>query len=127
MIGGLAGNLHGLARSTFDLDLLIQSNEANARRLLDSLQDAGIQTAREISAKGLLGNEITIFQDYVRIDVQTLTPGIEFEQAWIDKLIVFFGDIELFVLSKRDLIASKRAAGREIDLEDVKILEGGPP
>ncbi len=30
---------------------------------------------------------------------------------------------EFFVLSKDDLIASKRAAGREVDLEDVRLLE----
>lgn len=28
-----------------------------------------------------------------------------------------------YVLSKKDLIASKRAAGREIDWEDVRLLE----
>jgi len=28
-----------------------------------------------------------------------------------------------FVVSKEDLIASKRAAGREVDLEDVRLLE----
>ena len=29
------------------------------------------------------------------------------------------------VASKADLIASKRAAGRPVDLEDVRLLEGG--
>ena len=28
-----------------------------------------------------------------------------------------------FILSKADLIASKRAAGRSVDLEDVRLLE----
>ena len=28
-----------------------------------------------------------------------------------------------FVLSREDLIASKKAAGREVDLEDVRLLE----
>jgi hypothetical protein len=30
---------------------------------------------------------------------------------------------EFYVVSKADLIASKRAAGREQDLEDVRLLE----
>ena len=30
---------------------------------------------------------------------------------------------EFFILCKEDLIASKRAAGRDVDLEDVRLLE----
>jgi hypothetical protein len=30
---------------------------------------------------------------------------------------------EFFILSKQDLIASKRASGRNVDLEDVRLLE----
>jgi hypothetical protein len=38
----------------------------------------------------------------------------------------FQGDV-FFVVSKDDLIRSKRAAGRDIDLEDVRLLESGEP
>jgi hypothetical protein len=30
---------------------------------------------------------------------------------------------QFYVLSRQDLIASKRAAGRTVDLEDVRLLE----
>lgn len=33
------------------------------------------------------------------------------------------GGQEFFVVSKEDLIASKRATGRAVDLEDVRLLE----
>jgi hypothetical protein len=32
---------------------------------------------------------------------------------------------EFFILSRQDLLASKRAAGRDIDLEDARLLELG--
>lgn len=123
VIGGLAVNFHGIPRSTFDLDILIQSTDTNARRLLDALEEAGLRTAREISAQDLLKNEVTIFQDYVRVDVQTATPGIDFDPAWLNKLIAIFGETEIFIVAKKDLIASKKAAGREVDLQDAKLLE----
>jgi len=33
------------------------------------------------------------------------------------------GDQEFFVISKPDLIAAQRAAGRPVDLEDARLLE----
>ena len=67
--------------------------------------------------------EITIFEDRVRIDVQTSTPGIEFAKAWKNRQIMSYHGQEFFVVSKEDLVASKRAAGRQVDLDDVRMLE----
>ncbi|RME59199.1 hypothetical protein D6779_04885 [Candidatus Parcubacteria bacterium] len=123
VIGGIASVLHGVPRATFDLDILIEATPENAKRLLAALTEAGLGTATLITAEGLLAHEITIFKDRVRIDVQTRTPGIEFGQAWQNRETMEFEGQAFYVLSKEDLIASKRAAGREIDLEDVRLLE----
>lgn len=76
-----------------------------------------------ITADELLAHEITIFRDRVRIDVQTSTPGLRFEEAWRNKVSMAYQGQEFYVASKEDVIASKRAAGREKDLEDVRMLE----
>ena len=115
--------MHGIPRATFDLDILIQATEGNVKRLLEALEDAGLGTAALITAEELLEHEITIFKDIVRIDVQTSTPGLEFNKAWERREIMNFQGQEFYVVSKDDLIASKRAAGREEDLEDVRLLE----
>lgn len=125
VIGGIAAILHGVPRATFDLDILIEANEVNAARLLTALRAAGFATAAMIDAKTLLAKEITIFRDRVRIDVQTATPGIRFEEAWERRVAMEFRGQGFPVLCKADLIASKRAAGRARDLEDVRMLEGG--
>ena len=80
VIGGVAAILHGVPRSTFDLDILIEASLDNAKSLLAAMEDGGLATATMISAEELLSQEITIFRDRVRIDVQTSTPGIDF--AW---------------------------------------------
>jgi hypothetical protein len=125
VIGGIAAVLHGVPRATFDLDILIEATPDNAQRLLEALLEAGLGTATLISAEELLANEITIFQDRVRIDVQTHTPGITFEQVWPNRETMKYQDQQFFVVAKQDLIASKQAAGREVDLEDVRLLESG--
>jgi hypothetical protein len=38
VIGGIAAVLYGVPRATFDLDILIDANPDNARKLLDALQ-----------------------------------------------------------------------------------------
>ena len=125
VIGGIAAVLHGVPRATFDLDILIEATKDNAQRLLEAMIEAQLGTATLIEAQELLAQEITIFQDRIRIDVQTKTPGIKFETAWQHKETMVYQNQSFYVLSREDLIASKRAAGRAIDLEDVRLLELG--
>jgi tRNA nucleotidyltransferase/poly(A) polymerase len=123
VIGGIAAVLHGVPRATFDLDILIEATPQNARKLLDALIAAGLGTGSLINESELLEKEITIFRDYVRIDVQTSTPGIHFADAWPRRATMHYRGESFEVASREDLIASKKAAGRVVDLEDVRILE----
>ena len=123
VIGGIAAVLYGVPRATFDLDILIEATRENARRLLDAPLDAGLGTASHTDEDEILSNEITIFKDRVRIDVQIKTPGIDFRDAWERKKIMNYQDQQFYVVCLEDLITSKKAAGRTIDLEDVRLLE----
>jgi tRNA nucleotidyltransferase/poly(A) polymerase len=123
VIGGVASMLHGVPRATFDLDILIEATAENVQRLLKALENAGFGTATLINPKDLLSNEITVFDDRVRIDVQISTPGISFQDAWNRRKTVTYKGQKFFILSKEDLIKSKRASGRDIDKEDVRLLE----
>ena len=126
VIGGIAAVLHGVPRATFDLDLLIEATAPNAERLLQALREAGFGTADLVDAQGILVNEITVFNDRVRIDVQTSTPGLTFQDAWDRRELMDYQGQKFYVASRQDLIASKRAAGRPRDLEDIRILELDP-
>ena len=125
VIGGIAAVLHGVPRATFDLDVLVEATPDNAQRLLDALLEANLGTAALISADELLAHEITVFKDRVRIDVQTATPGLRFDEAWRNRETMEYQGQAFYVVSRDDLIGSKRAAGRDVDLEDVRLLELG--
>jgi len=133
VIGGIAAVLYGVPRATLNLDVLIDATLENAERLLDAFLSAGLTVASLATAEELLANEITIFQDRVRIDVQTSTPGLTFEDAWARRETMTYEKRAFPVVSRVDLIAAKRAAGRPVDLEDVRMLQadagatvGGP-
>jgi len=123
VIGGIAAVLYGVPRATFDLDILVEATPENTRRLLDALLDAGMGTASLTNVDEILSNEITIFKDRVRIDVQTSTPGLRFQDAWKRRKTMEYQGQSFYVASREDLIFSKRAAGRDVDLEDVRLLE----
>lgn len=123
VIGGIAAVLYGVPRATFDLDVLIEASRDNAERLLDALIEAELGAASLTSAEELLANEITVFADRVRIDVQTQTPGLDFETAWERRNEMEYRGQPFYVVTREDLISSKRAAGRDIDLQDVRLLE----
>jgi len=123
VIGGIAAVLYGVPRATFDLDLLIQATPENAAKLLDALYEAEISSAALVSPEEILSNDITVFKDRIRIDVQTHTPGLHFDTAWERKTTMTYQGQRFYVVSLDDLVASKIAAGRPKDLEDVQALQ----
>jgi hypothetical protein len=123
VIGGIASVLYGVPRVTFDLDILIDATTENTQRLLDALLEAGMGTASLTNVNEILSNEITIFKDRVRIDVQTSTPGLNFQDAWAHRNTLEYQGQSFYVVSREDLISSKKAAGRAVDLDDVRLLE----
>ena len=123
VIGGVASVLYGVPRVTFDLDILIEASADNAKKLLKALVEAGFGTATLTDPDDVESHEITVFNDKVRIDVQTSTPGITFNDAWLRRETINYQGQDFFILCKEDLIASKRACKRAVDLEDVRLLE----
>lgn len=123
VIGGIASVLHGVPRATFDLDILIEATIENTERLLTALKDAGFGTATMTTPEDILVHEITMFNDKARIDVQTKTPGISFDDVWAKRKAIKYQGQEFFILAKEDLIRSKQASGRDVDLEDVRLLK----
>lgn len=123
VIGGISAILHGVPRTTLDIDIAIEPTENNAKNLLKALLDAGLYTASLTSVNGILDNEISIFKDRIRLDVQTKTPGIDFKKAWKRKTVFKISGINVYSLSIDDLICSKKASGRKEDKEDIKYLK----
>ncbi|MBN1867943.1 nucleotidyltransferase [Candidatus Sumerlaeota bacterium] len=126
VIGGIAAGLYGVPRNTFDLDIVIEPTQDNADRLLKALASAGLGTASLTDVPTVLKNEITTFQDYVAIDVFTRTPGLRFDDAWSRRATKTYKGQAFHVVCLEDLIASKRASGRSVDLEDARMLEASP-
>lgn len=124
VVGGVAAIVHGVPRTTFDLDLLVEATEANARRLLEALESAGLGSAALTSPQAVIAHEITVLKDQIRIDLLTTIPGVRFEDAWTRREKRSIDGIDYWIISRADLIAAKQASGRPKDLEDARALQG---
>jgi hypothetical protein len=125
IVGAHALAAHGHVRATKDLDLWVRPEEANAQKVLRALSDFGVPLTN-LTADDLSRKE-TIFQiglPPLRIDVITNIDGVEFEDAWPDRLETLFGGVPAFVISRHHLIKNKKTAARLQDLADVQELEG---
>ncbi|PYS47434.1 MAG: hypothetical protein DMF68_15980 [Acidobacteria bacterium] len=58
-----------------------------------------------------------------RIDLLTGIDGIEFDEAWQNKIGVTIDELEIDILSKEDLLKNKLATGRDKDKGDIIWLE----
>jgi len=57
-----------------------------------------------------------------RIDVLTSISGVEFSDAWENRLVVDLDGLQTNVIGRDDLLENKLASGRPKDLLDVEIL-----
>jgi len=124
IVGAYALAAHGRVRATGDLDLWIRADAKNATRVIESLKTFGAPlhdlTERDLSRPGL------VFQIGVaplRIDILTSIDGVDFADAWAERVTTKFADQAVPVLSVKHLIKNKRAVGRTQDLADLEWLE----
>lgn len=124
IVGAHALAAHGHVRATKDLDLWVRPETSNAHKVLQALSDFGAPlgglTVDDLDRKN------TIFQiglPPLRIDIITNIDGVEFAEAWPDRLQTLFGGVPAFVISRDHLIRNKKASARLQDLADVQQLE----
>jgi hypothetical protein len=57
-----------------------------------------------------------------RVDIVMTIPGVEFEDAWRNRVMTQLEATEVAFISKADLMKAKAAAGRPQDLLDLERL-----
>ncbi|MCC7345584.1 MAG: nucleotidyltransferase [Deltaproteobacteria bacterium] len=123
LVGGMLAIAYGVPRVTKDIDLFIRNDVDNAAKVLEVLDALGFGTAHLTTPEEVTKNEITVFKDFLRLDLLTKLKGIKFEEVFPRRAVIRLKDVDVPVLTLEDLIAEKKAAGRPGDLEDAAQLE----
>ena len=132
VIGGFAAIAHGAPRVTRDLDVVVEPSSANLVRLKSMLDGAdarllGPDEPTPITdadmAELSLGATLHTTTRFGRFDVVGAPAGAA-PYADLRQRAVrgHLGETEVLIAGLDDLIAMKRAAGRELDLRDIADL-----
>jgi hypothetical protein len=124
LVGAYAMAAHGCPRATADIDIWVRPTRDNARRVWGALQDFGAPLS-EVTPGDFCTPEV-VYQMGVppqRIAILTSISGVEFDDAWPDRMTVSLEGLSVPVIGLRQLYANKLASGRDKDRLDATILK----
>ncbi len=123
IVGAHALALHGAPRFTGDLDILIRPTEANARRLLLTIEEFGFPevplTPAQIISPGKI---VEMGLPPVQIHVMSQVDGVSWDEVWTGRETAQFGSNSVAFIGRDEYLRNKRAAGRPKDLADIDAL-----
>ncbi len=123
IVGAYALAVYGYPRATGDIDIWIEAEKDNSKKIINSLIKFGAPL-ENITEKDFQQEDV-IFQIGVaprRIDIITSIDGVEFDEAYKDKIIIEINGLKIPILSLEKLIKNKESTGREKDKLDAKML-----
>lgn len=124
IVGAYALAVHGNVRATGDIDIWVRPTLENARKVWQALE-VFKAPKRNLSLEDLCDPDV-VYQIGVapfRIDFLTAIDGVSFDNAWKDRRETVFDGVKIAILSRKELLANKRASGRPKDLADAAWLE----
>ncbi len=139
IVGGLATVLHGYARFTADIDLVINLEQGEAEKAVKAILTSGLKARlpvdpmqfanKSVRESWIKDKNMLVFSFYqpdnplLIVDVFVREP-FPFRDMVQRAVSMDMGGITVTVCAITDLIAMKRQAGRPKDLEDIKYLQG---
>jgi predicted nucleotidyltransferase len=138
VVGGVAVVLHGYARLTADLDLAVDLSTVEARRAIDALISMGFRPTVPVDPLGFADprvreqwiseKQMKVFsmrdpENPMRMVDLFVENPLDFEELWVRSELMRLADSTVRVASIPDLIAMKRLARRQQDLQDIEALE----
>lgn len=141
IVGGIAVNLHGYARLTMDMDLMLDLSEPNMEQAVLALERLGYMPRAPVKAAELVSGEkrrewiaqkrAVVFTfihpaaPFKMIDIFLDNP-VDFDKAFERRTLLNIGGVAVDVASVEDLINMKTISGRPRDMEDVEHLRKIP-
>jgi len=138
VVGGVAFNLLGGSRSTFDLDILLEMNDENIQKTILTLTKLGYQPKQPVNPLDFAKKEVRdnwIYEKNMKafnffknersleeVDIIIDSP-IDYDNAIKDAETIKFNQFTIPIISLNNLILMKQVSSRIKDKLDVEELE----
>jgi hypothetical protein len=116
VVGGHACILHGLVRTTEDVDILVEESEDNYRRIIAALSEMEDGAARELTPQDFQENLVVKVADEVEVDISRRAWKISYADAKdsvcyaeIDGVRIPYADLKTLMASKETYREQDRA------------------
>ena len=137
LVGGMAVNLLGIPRMTYDIDLLLYLQDSNLRKFLLLMKKWGFRPNIPVEMMDFIKKENR--QEWVKnknmkafnlvnpdwaireIDIVINTP-VDYKKAIVNVKHLSLHGVSIPTISIRDLILMKRKSGRAQDKKDIENL-----
>ena len=116
LVGAHAMAVHGCPRATQDIDFWVRPSPQNAKRVFRALAVFGAPL--ESVAAQDFENPGTIFQiglPPLRIDIITSIDGVEFDEAWQNRLEIVLDGLAAMVIGREELLKNKKSTGSAVN------------
>ncbi len=121
--GAQACILHGLVRTTEDVDILIEPSEANCQRVISGLARMADRAAAQLTPKDLIENVVVKVADEVEVDLSTHAWKMTFADAIGTAREVVIEGVRIPFLGLDALIASKQTYREQDAWDRARLLE----
>jgi len=118
IVGGHACILHGLVRTTEDVDILIEESEDNYRQVIAALSEMEDGAARELTPQDFQDNVVVKVADEVEVDISRRAWKVAYVDAKDSICYAEIDGVRIPYAGLKSLIASKETY-REQDRADL--------
>lgn len=124
VVGGYAVAFHGHPRYTKDIDVWVDREPENAKKIIKALEQFGF-VSPDLTEKDFLIDDRIIQLGYPpnRIDLITSLPGVNFGECFNSKVQVEIEKVTVSFIDLNNLKKNKKSSGRLQDLADLENLE----
>lgn len=124
LVGGLAVVLHGINRTTKDMDIFYEATLENCNNVLSAVNEFGFKYLH-LTVDDLMDKTgyIQMGNEPIRIDLFCDLPGVDFEVVYGESKIYEEENFKIRVIHINHLIQNKLVVGRHQDLGDVEKLQ----
>ncbi len=120
IVGGYAVMKYSEPRFTKDLDIWVEPSPENATKVFHALKSFGAPLAEMSETDFASEGFYQMGRPPVRVDILMTIDGVEFQDAWRNRVETTFDDVAAHLIGLSDLLANKRSAGRLQDLVDIE-------